>query len=864
MPTDQDAKNGLGLLNGLNTFNGLRYPIPWLRGSTTNKKLEIEIGEIENEPSVPARSILLLDNSTGYPNSAKILINCLLISNKDGSRWMSNLFHEYVHTSQYSYTLEKSTKHWKDSDIASTEYQFCSEGCAYLLTNIYINKLVTENYLDKILYTKSDVAQRASEYLVSLSPRGAITGKPNSMTLFFYYILEKNGIYLYNKNGDPLNDAKGIEIIRQLWDKVAISTGTDKNTQRVWDAVKSMADANNKPIYLKYFHDFNVDNLIFLKRFKTDVYDGILSKIESLPDCPNAEIKTIPYTDNYTISVDRDDATYYSIKPPKNAKKFECCVFVSLNGLNSSLQAATAIEIFDSKFNKVPLSLIDGKFIYNYYTQNGNSSSEDKDAAPKEIIIVISNIDYKFVKAQALCSCYTSKPDVFLPVYNRQKNIELSNLSGKEYLEMTKGLYKSWKINCDSIDGEICQLIKYYSNPNSIPNPFPSASQPYPPQTSPDPAPQPPIPTPQPPTPPPPGGPVLTKLPQNFINQIIEKFKQLNLNMQRAIVSVHDLRYQFYLRKNYIVSKICEGATSSSVLEQLKRLKEYQDDINTSLNASNDQMISVIGSTVADHAMAYLMNTKSPLNPGWSAEENKVNQALQSVKSKIQNIWKKSPYYLNPSEAGDAFSAVGNPEFEIVFQMAGNKPAPINLPPNLKNESFAKDALYKVSDTIKKFTAVNYKEYLFGDICDPMDWKYFSIIKKHDYREEFMPPQPGSPSYFRELNEIGYFRINAHKYEYENISLLPPDIISAVSRKFECFKRRTIDTIMIQLYKGQFELLSVIKKNIVNISAKDELTTILNCALAEIKSAAVVESNNTLCIGQTTEKINEILMLLNR
>ncbi len=457
---------------------------------------------------------------------------------------------------------------------------------------------------------------------------------------------------------------------------------------------------------------------------------------------------------------------------------------------------------------------------------------------PTKIIFVVTNaskINAKSSitcteKSEITCTTSTAKPDVFLITYDRQKNIELSKTAGNEYKSMMSGLCGSWKQNCIENENELIKLIKLYTNP------------------------------PQPPTIPSPAN-KETRVNQLVLKKIIDKYELLNTTMQKAAVSVHDLRYQFYLRKNYIVNKICEGATSASILAQLKRLNDYLNDVNAVLNApQGDKIISVIGSMVSDHAIAQLMNIKNPMNSDWSDEENEVNQKMQTIKNKIQSIWKKSSYYFNTNEIGDAFAAVGNPEFEIVFQLSGNKPAPVNIPPNLKNESFAKDPIYKISDTVKNFVGVNYKEFLFSDTCDPMNLKYFSIIKKHDYREEFMPPEPGSPGYFRELNEIAQFRINAHKYTYKNIDLMPSDVIAAVSRKFESFKRRSIDAIVIQFRKGEFTLLNLIKNNISNITAKEEMVNILTDSLKEIRAVGINDVSGD--INKANELISELNTLL--
>lgn len=802
-------------------FGTFYTPIPWNRGGWLyGKKLYIEITKFDDTPMVAGRAELKNDDISELPVSAHITLNGDYIQGIGGKNWIGHFYHEYFHTCQYSYTKEK--ENWYSSGTAE-EVLFAMDGTATLMTDIalIIHSSQDSTFMLPTPYTPEYI----SKYLKYLDPSYSRRKTPYEMVSFFYYILEKKlGIGLFDINGSMIKqDINSVTVIENIWKAIELK-------QSVFEAIRSYSYYGDT--YLIFFHKFNIDNVLFHYGI-TSTYEGVKSKFLNYPPTPEGEFQKIKYdSETISISIDSDSVKYCILYPPESKPTFKRFTIVSINGLKKECNTVTAIEIIDNgkdkpTHNPKTLPIIDGKCYYELYTQNDYIQNKSCLFNWTKVIFVLTNASGNPTKANITCSAEVVKPDEFSSIYNRQKNFDLSKQAGNEYRMTMTVFYSKWRSYCIEAENEIIKLISLYQSPVPV---TPSSTI------------------------------VLNPI---ILNQFIEKYKVLNTAMQEAIVSVHDLRYQFYLRKNYIVSKICEGATASSVLAQLKRLKEYQDDINTALNASNDKIISVIGATVADHAMAFLMNTKNPLNPGWSDEENKLNQTVQSVKSKIQNTWKKSPYYLNPNEVGDAFSAVGNPEFEIVFQMSGNKPAPVNLPPNLKNEVFAKDAVYNVSDTIKKFTAVNYKEYLFGDVCDPMDWKYFSVIKKHDYREEFMPPQPGSPSYFRELNEIGYFRINAHKYEYENVNLTPPDVISAVSRKFEDFKRRTIDAIIIQLHKGQFDLLSEIKKNIATVSAKDELITILKGALAEIKGIQVIENTN-IPISQTTEKIDEILALLNK
>jgi hypothetical protein len=816
-----------------------RKSICWERGSTSiGKRLYFVI--CETDSGFGAETILLTD-PTDCPVSAKINIDGFYVETGGGKRWLDYILHEYFHTCQFSYTAKDSISNWysiKDESL----YRFCMEGTAVLMTDIFINMYLEDYSQYSPKFENSGTAERAVQYFESMNPAALRIANPYALTLYFYYILDQQGLGLF----DPItkkrlpHDPECFIIMSNLWKAIE----GDGKKQDLFNAIRNFN--YNGLNYLNFFHKFNVDNILFNFGLSKAPYEGLKSKFVNYVPFPEEKMGKISHVNTNTITIGADSVSYYVLYPPPYDKTFDKCTFVSINGFDKNFQSATAIEIIDKggekpSCNVINLPLIDNTFSYKLYTQNGyiEKRSPSKFNWTK-VIFVFTNASNHTVKANITCKVETVKPDEFLKDYSRLKNLELSKLSGNEYKSMMSGLYGCWKQNCVDNENEIIKLIKLYANP-----------------------PQPPSPQPQPPTIPIPTNKEMRGN-QFILNQIIEKYKQLNISMQEGIVSAHDIRYQFYLRKNYIVNKICEGATSVSVLTQLKRLKEYLDDINAILNnAQNDKIISVIGTMVGDHALTLLTNTKNPMNTPWTDEEDKINQSINSVKSKIQSIWKKSPYFFNSSDFGNAYTAVGNPAFEIVYQI-GKQPAPVNIVPNLKNEPFAKNMVYTISNTVKNFTGVNYKEYLFSDTCDPMDLKYFSVIKKHDYREEFMPPEPGTPGYFKELNEIAYFRLNAHKCKYENIDLMPPDIIAAVSRKYEEFKRRTIDAIIIQFHKGKFDLLNSIKENAASIDARDELLTILTAALEEIKAAEVVNANASNDINRITESIDEITMMLRK
>jgi len=719
------------------------------------------------------------------------------------------VLHEFIHACQYSYT-NIANENWTNTSEVNTKYEIAllCDGMAINIVDA-INRLENNGKLDN-----SYVANWARDYFFQkYSSNGPNLSFPEPyfrrqetpyvMGLLFYHFSENYGRKLYG------GKKYGIEIFHDIMLKV-------QENKNVIAGIKNVKYDKNET-YPDIFHKFNLNSALLHKQ--NGVY-GILEKnmyvTQNPPSFPiELDIKSLPSFSpgEHSIILMPNSVKYYKMAAPEG-NIIKDCVYVFGDFFDSNFQAAYVIKKWKNKsdytFDKLPIDG-KGKITFQYITSKGTAAEFN----PETFIFMFSNASNRPIKNNISCNVTITSPDSLPTSYDRKMNLELSKLSGDEYKKYMQDLYLYYKRNCDAVDAELCKLIASYSTSESI-------------------------------------------------DKIIYGYKRLNLSMQEGIVSAHDIRYQFYLRKNYIVSKICEGATSASVLAQLKRLKEYLDDINAVLNnAHNDKIISVIGAMVGDHALTQLTNTKNPMDTPWTDEEDKVNQSINSVKGKIQSVWKKSPYFFNSSDFGNAYTAVGNPAFEIVYQI-GKQPAPVNIVPNLKNEPFAKDMVYTISSTVKNFTGVNYKEYLFSDKCDPMDLKYFSVIKKHDYREEFMPPEPGTPGYFKELNEIAYFRLNAHKCKYENIDLMPPDIIAAVSRKYEEFKRRTIDAIIIQFHKGKFDLLNSIKENAASIDARDELLTILTAVLKEINAAEVVNANAPNDICKITDLIDEITVMLRK
>jgi len=710
--------------------------------------------------------------------------------------------HEFYHAIQYTYT-DISFDNWINEPEHLTA--ILDEGSAVCFSDIfdkfYNNKIIRSDVANysKFLFFKDGYSDDPFPFFINVCENLNYKHIRYAASLFSYYVYQKHGITAF--------------------DKIFKNVQSKKN---IWQGLTSTIFGSSNISFQNVFHDFHVSNALLHK--DKNIYD-IEDKLYLDPSNPSSHPLSIQY--NKMINIGTTDscsqietmpksATYICVNPKKRTG-IDYCLTTLMKKLNPSVNKISVISVFNYNgsitYETVEPEWIkrdsetDAKFVY--YTKRGTQIFN-----PEKFIIVISNITEKTSeKAVFSITCTESSTPDSLPLsYDRVKNFELSKIAGLEFKSDISNALTSWFKNCSALDSQIRLMISSYNGSSTF-----------------------------------------------QLEQLKEKYKQLNVSMLNGIYASHDLRYQFYLRKNYIVNKIVDGASSTSVLEQLKRLKEYLDDINSALSKpETDKILSVIGTMVGNHSLISLTNAKNPMNTDWTDAETKLNDEINKIKNKIQTIWQKSPFFFSNNEIGDAYAAVGLPSFEINYQFPSNQPAPVNIPPNLRKEPFAQNLLYKISDTIKNFSYINFKDYLFSDICDPMDLKYFSIIKKHDYREEFTPTIPGTLAYFRELNEIAYFRINATKFSYEEIGLAPPDIIAAVSRKFECLKNRTIDSIISQMHKGEFHILNSIFNETKNNIPNDEIKLILDIVTKKIKEENFLDANNLNNAQKAIEIISQI------
>lgn len=125
-----------------------------------------------------------------------------------------------------------------------------------------------------------------------------------------------------------------------------------------------------------------------------------------------------------------------------------------------------------------------------------------------------------------------------------------------------------------------------------------------------------------------------------------------------------------------------------------------------------------------------------------------------------------------------------------------------------------------------------------------------------------MPPFPGTGPYFQELCDMVYFKKIAPKCKFVDVDLTPDVILEALSKKFDDFKRRTIDAILCQLRHGKFDLITKIKMEAAKITAKREMSEILSEAKKDIRDSVFINDGNLSDRDKAIEIIDSIVSKL--
>ncbi len=332
-----EIKDGVEIIKKYHIVEGklgdFRKSICWERGhydSNIGKRLYFVIRETET--GYGAETEIIPDPISGYLVSAKINIDGFYVETGGGKRWLDDILHEYFHTCQFSYTAKDSTSNWF-YDADETLYRFCMEGTAVLMTDVFINMYLEANSQYSPKFENSSTAERAVQYFTSLNPAELRQINPYALTLYFYYMIEQQGIGLFNESGKRLPyNTLCFSIMSDLWKSIQ----GDGKKQDLFQAIRNFK--YNGESYLNFFHKFNIDNILFTFNLgKT--YEGLKSKFVGYVPFPESKIKIIPYdVVDYKISVTADSVSYYILYPPDSKPNFDKRISLSAKGLNNNFQ----------------------------------------------------------------------------------------------------------------------------------------------------------------------------------------------------------------------------------------------------------------------------------------------------------------------------------------------------------------------------------------------------------------------------------------------------------------------------------------------------------------------------------------------
>ena len=485
--------------------------------------------------------------------------------------------------------------------------------------------------------------------------------------------------------------------------------------------------------FLKNFHKFAIKNFLIGRNMGVDPQENLYNnanthfkplhanfpKLEIRDECLNSIF--IEGQNNISSSILVTPWSSNLIKIHSSAKYFQNFLtfkFTKNKSVQISvIEAWTDVNINGEAINKIKyierdLETIGDYDYYKYYTKKGIN--------PKYFIIVATNVNKEFFDAEIKFDITVEKP--FVTPTGAIASI-ISDAGERFKNDIVSIFSKNLILNLQLLDSEICKLYDAYkTNPNDY-----------------------------------------------IASQIVQKIKDLNLVMQTSLVAIHDLRYQYYLYKNYCVDKIVEGATSQSIVAQVKKLRDFIDEIkidnfDNSLNVSNAYIIH-------NHAQIKLKTLKQVDVSEWDMGQDtydKINKI-----SKIITGNSKYPYWYTNDELKEAITSpfIGIPEDEcpgpmLLPGMPIKGPFPVNYCPGIKRQLdlLKIPNVYSISSKLKSISiTVNGTTYnasnmlCVRDKFDPLSLAYFSALKKHRYHEDNMPPVPSVSNIRNYVSLLGYY-----------------------------------------------------------------------------------------------------------
>lgn len=729
-------------------------------------------------------------NSNGVCDKAKITLfidRMKQDQEKNNIAISKTIIHELFHSIQYSYSDENKKNYWFIDSPPDNPAKFFDKIADS--TAVWAEDFFydSDGLYKKYLSTIFDSRQ----YFFNIDNEGNIIS----------YEFPGNGFYVGNgycmgffwNYICNLHDNDSIKKLLELF-----------ISQIPLNALKTFSGGEKN--FLDSLHHFGTDNFLLTKQKGIIPYEDEFTKAaDNWKPLPIFKIMDDKLKEHYTVFKGQTQSFGFTLNPLSthfiriDPEKF---YFENSTFINFKLKDLTSVSVItiwtdvnnddnaigNPKYLRTDLETLNNNAIFRYYTKKGIN--------PKYFIIAITNgnLDYTTVSIEITLD----------------KPANLSNTisnAGQNYNNDIFSFFSKGVINnVKDFDSEIATLYVQYKSDTSN---------------------------------------------QFYGNQLYQKIVDLNLYMQTTLNQIHDLRYQYYLAKSEIVNSIMEGATSSSIKNQILRYCDFVKKMAKIIDANTNSIDVFNGWVVMYHVDNKLKTTKAPAN--WTDEEygsfdKESNAAMKKISSAFSNS--KYEYKYTNEQIKDSVSVpmVGMPAIEIPGPIVNPAPAPIipgpfmvNFCPNIEKKLAAavpvshkfSDLIFKGFDFVANGKPYNSKGLLcISDTFSPLSLKYFSSIAVHAYHEDNMPPQPAVSNVKGYVSSLGFYmkvcKDHASDTNTTDAFFNTKDImIGGASKRITEIICLLAEAIMQELKNGKNDIYTALNKELALVPYKDEVLDLL-------------------------------------
>jgi hypothetical protein len=722
------------------------------------------------------------------------------------------VIHELMHSIFLSYddkTLDLNKYHWYLNNEKKISDVFEESTCVWASDYFYNENPLYNNRPYSIYKSAYYFFNNYKVNDFTFPTQGMFNNDPYIYTYSYSYFFG----YLCSKFGN--------DFMKKVWEKI--------KTQKITDAFKTVIEAQNQKV-ADVLHDFATKNYLLNKTMGVFPAEDIFKKANEIWQTPNNNFPVLQIPDEYIPSLNNGS---FSVPPygtkflkitPFSGNYFDECVTIDFSWTKgiSDIKVSVISCWKDNQNNSSEFKgylntpvLYGGQLArYQYFTKKGLN--------PSQFIIVVTNGDVNEhnITISTTFSNPTTNPNI--------STSQLINNGGADLINAETELYKSGIIQAiKKCELKILELYKLYTQPNKG----------------------------------------MSAADKEFLaKQIFQMLTDLKLLMDTTINQIHDIRYQYYLTKNTCVKNIIYGNDNQptpvpvkdndiNFKDAIDRFETFMKDMDALIGNNNKSIYAINAFAVYAHVHSKLISVR-PLAQWPTDELDAYNAKIGKINEKINKIVyaKDYPYWYTKAELNESVTAgpiVGMNDDEVVIApvppMNFPMPALVNYCPNVRPTILSSmvlkpgDEIYTISNELKGVTVkVDGKDkkatdilYLFPDTkfkCDPLSLRYFSTVKKHEYKDNNMPPKPSTANVKEYVSTIGYYMNICKGYAVcnENLLTVSRDVVikGAADRIFEIIVAFT-NVIIEEKAEGKQELYNALNKELALVPYKNEVLDLL-------------------------------------